>query len=530
MTSARDQRDEARLVAALRAVEVDDLGPSRLEFERRRLMARLAFQPTPVQRRRRLALAAGLSATALAAAAALLFALAPVAGTPEEDSTVTLAGTWRLEPGDAISRGLPVRVGDGSRARLELPDGSSVEAAPGTRMALLSGDGSAIRLEAGHAVVAVTPRPSPGLFRVVTPEAEVRVHGTVFSVTVDAAGTTVRLHEGEVRLACGDRAVAMQPGHQVVASARGLVALQTFDEEERALDARLAPGDVPGRGVGDGPVLAEGVPEDVEGPDAPVADGAGEEEPAEQVAKEAMAGSGPLATRPAGRTRPVPSLLERVAGHARGQRHEEVLALTEDAWRGPVSSDSELLFHRARSLGRLGRWAEAAGVYRRIADSDRARGPEALYLAADALRRARDYAGSAAVADRAIAAGGPNADHAWSVKFGALTGLGRYQDAAEAAEAYLAAHPGGAHVGEAHFVRGTGLRLERRWGEAAAAYGRSLERGEGSAAIVEDGRFYRGYCLLMSGQREQGAEALEAYLGEHPYGRHAAKARAALGR
>jgi hypothetical protein len=489
-------------------------------------MARLACQPSPALRHRRLVLAAGFAGAALAAAAALLFTLAPIADGTEE-GTVVLSGTWRLEPGDAISRGLPVRVGAGSLARLELPDGTSVEAAAGTRMALLDGDASTVRLDAGHVVIAVAPRAPPGLFRAVTPDAEIQVHGTVFSVTVDGrAGTTVRLHEGEVRLLWRDRTIAMRPGHRVVATAKGLVSLGTFDDGERALDAEIAPAEVL-RTEGSGPAMArlEEPAAETEAVRADAATGG----PAVEGAPSAP-DTGPVRAPGAARSRPVRSLYERVSEQQRLGHHETVVELTAGAGEVTGSASVDLLFRRGRSLGQLGRWNEAAEVFRRIVEVDGNRAAEALYLAADALRRAGDFAGSAAVADRAIAAGGPNADHAWSVKLGALTGLGRYQDAAAAAGSYLAAHPTGAHLGEAHFVRGTGLRLERRWGEAAVAYGRSLERGEGSTAILEDGEFYRGYCLLMSGLRDEGARALETYLLDHPYGRHARQARAALGR
>jgi tetratricopeptide (TPR) repeat protein len=394
-------------------------------------------------------------------------------------------------------------------------------------MALLDGDTSTIRLDAGHAVIAVAPRTPPGLFRAVTPDAEVQVHGTVFSVTVDpGAGTTVRLYEGEVRMACGGRTIAMRPGHRVVATAKGLVSLGTFDAGERALDAEVAPGDVPlaeepGLAVTrlEEPVAEAG--ETLAGAAPDIAPKAGDDLP-DRIPK-------PATERIASRSRPAQSLDERVAEQQRLAHHDAVVELTDDVFESAAPAGADLLFRRGRSLGQLGRWSEAVEVYKRIAAIDAGRAAEALYLAADALRRAGDFAGSAAIADRAIDAGGPNADHAWSVKLGALTGLRRYQAAAEAAETYLASHPAGAHVGEAHFVRGTGLRLERRWGDAAEAYGRFLERGEGSAAILEDGKFYRGYCLLMSGNRDAGIAALEAYLDEHPYGRHAGKARTALG-
>jgi len=517
-------------VEALRSVEVEDLGPARLELERRRLMARLAASRAPLSRRGRLALSLGLAGAAVVVAAAALLVLVPGIG-GSADSLVTLSGVWRLEPGDAISRGLPVRVEDGGRARLVLPGGTSIEASSGTRMTLTAEDGSAIRLDGGHAVIAVAPRAGSGMFRAVTPDAEILVHGTVFSVTVDPGrDTTVRLHEGEIRLVCGGRSVTMQPGHQVVAGATGLLSLVAYGADGHGFDANLAPHVVPPPPLRPGPALAaadgrrDGIHENGDGD---VLDDPAEDDP---VFTNGPAPRPPAMARSAARGREPETVYERVAEQQRMQHHEEAVALTDDAWKRSAPSDVDLLFRRARSLGRLGRWAEAVEVYGRIAGMDRERRGEAFYLAADASSRSGDFAAAVALADRAIAAGGPNADHAWSVKFGALTGMERYGDAAAAAAAYLASHPAGAHVGEAHFVRGTGLRLERRWGEAARAYGSFLERGEGAAAIREDGRFYHGYCLLMSGSREQGAAALETYLVDYPYGRHARQARVALGR
>jgi tetratricopeptide (TPR) repeat protein len=211
-----------------------------------------------------------------------------------------------------------------------------------------------------------------------------------------------------------------------------------------------------------------------------------------------------------------------VADAWKAARYAEIVDLTGG------SDELALLFYRARALARVGRWADAAEIYAKVAASDLDRRAEALYRSADAFERARLHGRALDMANQAISLGGPNADHAWGIKLASLTGVGQYQAAAESAGEYLDLFPGGAHVGEACFVQGTGLRLGKKWGAAAQAYGSFLSRGAGPTAMRDDASFYHGYCLLRSGNAEAGRRALEEYMVAFPRGRHFQQAQTAL--
>ncbi len=515
---------------ALRRHEYQDPGPARLEFEKRRLLARLAFEERRFARSWRGAVVGGLlGAGAVAAAVAAVFLLLDPS-LPDAERPVRLSGAWRLASGDAIARGTEVIVPEGERAVLLLPDGSGIRAAGGTRMSVQSADGSAIRIEEGRLLARVEARPPERRFRALTPDAEVVVHGTIFSLEVgEPGGTAVRLLEGEVRLACRDRTLTMRSGHRVVVDEGGLVSMDAFDPDERFADGELR----------ELVRLIEGDSDRVENRPSFAWEGSKAEAPIPLASDSSAAGresddrAGPdgdgdgaedtSETRRAAISRRPTSLGERVEEQWSGGRYARVIDLTEE-----VRSDAELLYTRARALARLHRWREAAVCFERVAGLDSARNGEALYLSADAFRRAVDFERSLDLAERAIAAGGPNADHAWGVKLSALTGMGKYSAAAAAAGVYLDRFPSGAHVGEAHFVRGTGLRLERRWEEAVRAYEEFLSTERGSAAMNDDAEFYSAYGLLRSGRTQTGREALESYLVRHPQGRHADRARAAL--
>lgn len=84
-------------------------------------------------------------------------------------------------------------------ARVDFADGSSIEAAPGTRVeALASSPGEfAVAVRRGRAQFRVTPG-GPRRWRIEASRAQVEVLGTVLWVESDAAGTSVRVDEGRV--------------------------------------------------------------------------------------------------------------------------------------------------------------------------------------------------------------------------------------------------------------------------------------------------------------------------------------------
>jgi hypothetical protein len=521
MKSTRDDRDDALLIEALKSREYSDPGPARLEFERRRFVARVVQEESRPSRVawRTIFVGGFAGAAAVAAAAVLLLVFVFPAAIDLAEPEVSLTGVWHLEAGDAIAAGTPVRVSDTGRASLVLPDGTALWAGPGTRMIVEESDGSRIRVERGHLLARVQPRTTAARFEVVTPDAEVQVHGTVFSVQVLEERTTVRLHEGVVRLICGDKSVAMEAGHRVVASDGAILSMDDFGEQEAVVDLEL--------GGGASAVLASVTPEVV----TPVPEAAILGEPAEPTiivadvqedlgAAEPAEDLPPAASKTGSAKRP--TLRDRVEEAFAAARYAEVIELTSD------TADNALRFYRARALARVGRWAEAGETYAVVAEDDHSLRAEALYRASSAFKRARLYPRALDMANQAISLGGPNADHAWGIKLSALTGLKQYQAAASQAGVYLDLFPGGAHVGEAYFVQGTGERLSKKWSAAARAYGSFLSRGTGPTTMRDDASFYHGYCLLKAGNGDAGRKALEDYLVQYPRGRHVQQAQTAL--
>jgi len=523
MDSTRNDRDEGFLVEALKSREYNDPGPARLEFERRRLMGRLAAAEQRPLRVWRTVLVGGFAGAAAVAAAVTLMVVFGGIGEDGGDGQVTLAGTWVLEHGDAIARGTPIRIPDDDRAELVLPDGTTIWAGPGTRMSVEGEDGSRLRVESGSILARVVKHEPARRFEVLSPEATVQVLGTVFAVDVADERTVVRLHEGEVRLLCSDRTVTMQPGHQVVASASGLESMATFGPQDVVADRELSDGlafrptstAVAREQSSGSPEVAETAVAVAEGILAPEDDEPGPIESAE-AGEEAPAKSRRAPQRP--------SLRQQVVGHWNAKRYGEIVMLVDVAER-----DTELLHFRARALAKLRRWRESGATFALVAKDDPGRRAEALYRSADAFSRGKDFSRSLDMAHQAISMGGPNADHAWKVKIGALSGMGQYQAAAAAAGVYLDLFPSGAHVAEAQFARGTGLRLGKKWSQASQAYGSFLKVGKGSAPMRDDASFYYGYSLLKAGRADAGRTNLARYLRDYPSGRHAEQARAALG-
>jgi len=205
-------------------------GPARLEFERRRLLARLSSGRSRSEGRpRSRSLVLGLAAACAAAAAVVVvLAVLPDAAEPGAES-ITLSGLWRVRSGDAIARGTPLRVPAGAGAKLVLEDGTALWLGPGAELAALDDEVSTVRLDAGRLLASVARRPEWAPFKVATPLAEVTVHGTVFSVVTDPGRTKVRLHEGEISLGLGDESIDVEPGHEVAVATGGEVSLGPID-------------------------------------------------------------------------------------------------------------------------------------------------------------------------------------------------------------------------------------------------------------------------------------------------------------
>ncbi|MCB9377406.1 MAG: FecR domain-containing protein [Holophagales bacterium] len=125
-----------------------------------------------------------------------------------------------LEAGATLAESERIRTGAGSRAVLELADGSRVELAPRSELELASRrDGVALELGRGNVIVEAAKQRDGHLY-VATGDCEVSVVGTIFSVAHGAKGSRVSVIEGEVRVAQGARRAVLKPGDQLSTSDR----------------------------------------------------------------------------------------------------------------------------------------------------------------------------------------------------------------------------------------------------------------------------------------------------------------------
>lgn len=157
------------------------------------------------------------------ATAPLLARLEAVAG--EVTVTDVDGAARRGSTGDALHHGHRVRLGGGTSATIAcVAEGATFRAADAADLAVRDG-GDGVRIELRTGMVAATvAKQAPGRrVTVHTPEAEVTVVGTRF--TVDAAGgsTDVAVSEGRVRVTqrSSGRSLLLEAGQRVTVSATG---------------------------------------------------------------------------------------------------------------------------------------------------------------------------------------------------------------------------------------------------------------------------------------------------------------------
>lgn len=186
-----------------------------------------AIAPSRRPLRRALALAASAAGVALLGAA-LWFggafgggdATARVRVIDGELYRVAGATALPLDAGATVVEAERIRTGPGSRAVLELADGSRVELDARSELALASRrDGVRLELGRGNLIVEAAPQGRGHLY-VSTGDCEVAVVGTIFSVAHGAKGSRVSVIEGEVRVAQGTRRAVLRPGDQLSTSER----------------------------------------------------------------------------------------------------------------------------------------------------------------------------------------------------------------------------------------------------------------------------------------------------------------------
>ncbi len=134
-----------------------------------------------------------------------------------------------LGPGDAIDGGDRIRTGAGSRAVLELADGSRIEAAGLTTFRVdARRRGDRVRVDRGSVIVQAAKQENRSLV-VSTEEMLVSVKGTIFAVTHGVKGSRVSVIEGEVEVEQGRKRQSLLAGDQL--RSRTTLAALTLQEE-----------------------------------------------------------------------------------------------------------------------------------------------------------------------------------------------------------------------------------------------------------------------------------------------------------
>ena len=134
-----------------------------------------------------------------------------------------------LGPGDAVDGGDRVRTGAGSRAVLELADGSRVEAAGLTTFRVdARRSGHRVRVDRGSVIVQAAEQENGSLI-VSTEEMLVAVKGTIFAVTHGVKGSRVSVIEGEVEVEKGRERHNLLAGDQF--RSRPTLVAMTLQEE-----------------------------------------------------------------------------------------------------------------------------------------------------------------------------------------------------------------------------------------------------------------------------------------------------------
>ena len=134
-----------------------------------------------------------------------------------------------LGPGDVVDGGDRVRTGAGSRAVLELADGSRVEAAGLTTFRVdARRSGHRVRVDRGSVIVQAAQQENGSLI-VSTEEMLVAVKGTIFAVTHGVKGSRVSVIEGEVEVEKGRERHSLLAGDQF--RSRPTLVAMTLQEE-----------------------------------------------------------------------------------------------------------------------------------------------------------------------------------------------------------------------------------------------------------------------------------------------------------
>jgi TolA-binding protein len=483
------------------AARLQPLSETRLEFERRRLMARLNNEEHSLQKFSLPPLFKGslIGIAAVSLVVMLLFLLLPEKKT-EKFSQIVLSGTWYVKPGDELSIGATIIVPPANRATLVFKDKTYIWLGSDTELRLSKNNPNTINLLKGTLLASVSKRKKENEFKVLSHGSVVRVVGTLFSVHSTPQKVKVNLHRGKVIFSNNRQTISMRPGNQIIARVKEPIIFGNFSHKEALADFSIAGSD------GDKFNLSAEKAAVFDKKEA--TDNSVRKTKTERILKAKTAES---------------SLkLLMVKQLWKKHNYHKIITIT-----GNINSDMQLLFYRAKALKKLNRWSDAAQLFEQLAEKGY-RKAETSYLSAAAYGTARQFAKSFKMALLAIACGGPNADHAWRLKIHALLNMHNFRAAMQAANEYIMLYPAGAHLAEAYFVKATGLRMEKNWQGALNFYKKYLKKSAGKSGIRDESQFYYGYCMVKAGKINSGKQAIENYLASFPRGKHAKQARIML--
>lgn len=168
------------------------------------------------------AIAAGIAAIALFASRERIDKFMAPSG--PRATVVQVAGSLMRLPGESIKAGASVnegdviRTGQGSRATLQLADGSKVEMNERSELFVTAKwSGQDVNLERGDVIVEAAKQ-RRGFLRVVTHDSVASVKGTVFAVSAGAAGSLVTVVEGAVQVEQGSSSRLVSPNQRAAST------------------------------------------------------------------------------------------------------------------------------------------------------------------------------------------------------------------------------------------------------------------------------------------------------------------------
>lgn len=195
--------------------------------------------------------------------------------------TVFAEGAWKpITAGASFAAGQRAAVAPGGRASLTLPDGSKLDVGGDTEVVAFA---ERVRVRRGHVRFDVMHRPER-IFRVLIPDGEVRVLGTLFDVDAATAGSRVHLLHGRLEVQCAAQVERLEDGDGVTIAGGKLTKLAAAE--------RSGASDVPSSASSsNGPAATETTGDVAAPPDAPVVPPA---DPRPAVQATAASGPAPL--------------------------------------------------------------------------------------------------------------------------------------------------------------------------------------------------------------------------------------------